>query len=116
MNLIDIANKMVDSQFTFADPERKFIGISETACFGLSIAKILNETDFDYEEEEMYNVFRGYFNPLERKDPKSDYIVYIITDKEKTEIYASLIYIKLDCCTEEHDVINFNIESGETTN
>ena len=72
LDLNSIAIKMIKSKFTPMQEGNPFIGISELPTYGLSIKKILDETDMDYEEDSMYNVFRAYFNPKERVNKKAE--------------------------------------------
>lgn len=110
MNLEEIALKMIKSKFHLKDENKPFINSNlENIMYGMSIKKFVRKYFVGLEELSKYNVFMGYFNPIERKTEEEDYLVVIITDVNKTKIYCSLIFIRDNCCIEDAEAINFNL-------
>jgi hypothetical protein len=110
MDLEKIATKMVNSKFTPMNPDKVFIGYSEQVQYGLSFKKYVTGYFVGFEEMTKYNIFRGFFNPVERTSDDEEYNVIIVTDEKKTKILCSLIYIQKDSLSDKHEVIVFNLK------
>lgn len=109
MNLDEIAIKMIKNKYT-PNPKYKEIIFSDTSLnYPSKVNYILNELDVEYDEDKKYKLYKAFFDPIEKKNNKELYTVEMMIDPENDNIIFSCIYVKKDCCSKEHDLINFKL-------